>query len=325
MSRIPQLAAILVWPLILAAGPLDGPRGWEVEGLRIAAPELVVRRESTTTPPQKPGAPTRADDVFKILTDLGPFEVKYSRHLNRPPTFTGRHPACPTGDWGLGISGLGSHWYRGNTVRVLIDGQDIVARHAADSIETRTGGGVARLRFLWKLPVAEVAICVAAVNRRSEGFVEIVIQPRRPLKSVGVALTCYPGGFGPYYGIPSRRVVRTEGGEVSAAAGQANRTLRVPAACSWVWYADHEDQDRGLCSHGSVALVRLPEERAEGEVRVSSYGVFTRLEYPGTQSRIRLALSAGDRPNPRAWEEFVRKRPGVVAILKTLDFWPAQE
>ena len=314
---IAALAAV-----VLSAAPVDAPTQWVVEGVHIAAPKLVVRRKTDTKPPKKPGQPTWASDQFQVMTDYGPFKLQYTRYLNRAPQFTGRHAACTNSDSGLGIEGLGSNWYRGNTIRVLLEGRDIVGAYAADAVDVREGFGVTRLRFAWKLPKADVAIHVAVVNRRAEAFVEVTVHPHATLKSVGVNLLCYPGGYGPAYGIPSRRVARTAQTQVSVATGQKSRTFTLGPGCPWVWYADHECQDRGLHSGGSVALVLLPKDRAAGEVHVSNYGVSTRLRYPGTQSRVRLGLTAYPGPNPRAWGEFVRHRPGVVHILQTLAFWP---
>jgi len=316
-----MIASVL--SLLLAAGPLDAPQDYVVEGLRVPLPKLRIERESKQTPPARPDQPVRAEDAFKVLTDWGPSTICYTRFLNRSRGGE-RHVACPTGDWGLGLPGMNSFWYRGNTLRVVLDGQDIVARYAADSVEVREDVAMARLRFGWKLPEADVAVSVAVVNRRTETLAEVTVAPHRPLKEVGLDLTCYPGGFAPYYGGPSRRVVRTEQSEVSVATGQASAKLPLPASCGWVWYADHDDEDQGRASTGSVALVLLPEEKAGGTVLVSSYGVGTGLRYAGTQSRIRLGLAAYAGPNPRAWRQFEQNRPDVVNLLKTVDFWPGR-
>ena len=308
--------------VVIAAAAADGPTEWVVEGVRIPRPKLVVQRETKKTPPEKPGKPAYASDLFKVMTDFGPFEILYSRYLNRPPEFTGRHPSCTVHDMGLGIPGFKTQWYRGNTVRVLIDGQDVVRSHAADAIEVREGIGVARLRFLWKLPKADVAVHVAVLNGRSEGLVEVAITPHGPIKSVGVNLLCYPGGFGPAYGIPSRRRVRTAVDDASVASGEESRKLALPPRCEWVWYCDREEEDRGLYNTNSVALVLLPEDKARGEITVSSYGVPTQLVYAGTQSRVRLGLAAYPGPNRRARQVFMAERHTVAQMLRTLDFWP---
>ena len=308
--------------LVLVAATLDGPSEWIVEGVRIPARKLTVQRESKTTEPEKEGARPRADDVFEIMTDFGPFKLKYSRYLNRDAQGRKPQPACPTTDWGLGVSGFGSQWYYNNTIRVLLDGDDIVRRYAADEIDVRESFGVARVRFHWRLEQAAVSVHLAVVNERSEGFFEVAVEPRRPLKTVGVVLTCYPGGFGPYYGQPSRRVVQTAEAEASVATGEQNQTLALSPKCNWIWYADREAEDRGLYSSGSVALVLLPEEQARGEVQVSNYGVRTKLRYPGSQTRIRLGLAAYPGPNARAWRAFAQERGNVAAILRELEFWP---
>ena len=307
--------------LLLAAGPLDVPPIRVIEGVRIDSLKLAVQRKTKNTPPKKPGLPSFSEDQFSVATDYGPFKLKYTRFLNRSADLN-RHPACITSDYGLGISGFGSNWYRSNTIRVLLDDEDIVARYAADSIDVNEGHDVTRIRFLWKLPKAELAIHVAVVNRRSEGFVQILVRPKTDLKSVGINLMCYPGGYGPAYGHLSRRVVRVGKESVSVATGQANRKLSLKPSLEWLWYADQERADRGHYSTGSVALVILPEDRAEGKVSVSSYDVTTALRYPGTQSRIRLALAAHLGPNQRARREFERSRQTATRILKTLTFWP---
>ena len=298
------------------------PAEWVVEGVCIARPKLTVQRETKTTPPKTKGQPARMDDKLDVMTDFGRFEIQYSRYLNRAPQFSGRHPASPTSDWGIGICGYGSQWYRGNTVRVLLDGQDIVHRYAADAIDVREGHGTARVRFRWKLPEADVAIHVAVLNGRSEGLVEVAVKAHRPLKSVGVNLLCYPGGFGPAYGFPSRRWVRMRGADVSVGTGEKSRTLDLAPTCEWVWYGDREGEDRGLYNTSSVGLVLLPDEKARGKVKVSSYGVGTELAYVGTQSRVRVGLCAYPGPNPRAWRVFHERRKDVAQLLRKIDFWP---
>jgi hypothetical protein len=288
---------------------------WEVQGVRIPRPRLTIERESKRKPPAKPNQPVHASDVFKVATDLGAFQVQYSRYLNAPP-------ACRTSDMGLGIPGLGRHWYRGNTIRVLLDDQDVVARVAADAVQTCEQVGRARFRFLWKLEQADVAIHVLVVNGRSEGFVEVAITPHRPLKRVGVNLLCYPGGYGPAYGHPSRRLARTPAAEIAVASGQKARVLGLPRACPWVWFADRDLQDHGLYNTGGVGLVLLPEDKAKGKVTVSSYGVYTRLTYPGSQTRVRLALVEYPGPNAAAFRELKYRYKAVARILRKLEFWP---
>ena len=317
----PAIGAVLL--IAMATYAPDAQPEWTVEGLHLANPKLTIEHETKDTPPEKPEQPTRRNDAWRVMTDLGPYEVLYSRYLNRPPAFQGNTPACPTSDWGLGIPGLNTQWYRGNTVRVLIDGQDIVQHFAADAMEVREDIGVARLRFLWRLEKADVAAHVVVLNGRSEGFVEVLVSPHRPLESVGVNLLCYPGGFGPAYGHLSKRVVRVPEAEAKVATGQPSETLTLPPECPWVWYGDCEQEDRGLYNTSSVALVLLPEDKAEGEVNVSSYGVSTQLKYPGTQSRVRLALTAYPGPNARAQSVFAEQRESVRQILRQLDFWPA--
>ena len=311
----------LAMSILLATATAEAS-GWTVEGVLIPARKLTVHRETKTVQPRTPGGSARVDDVFNILTDFGPFELKYARLLAEACR-EGEEPlACPTGELGLGIRGLGSNWYWNDTIRVSLDGEDVMRRYAAHAIDVREGVGVARVRFLWKFEQADVAVHVAIVDGRGEGFVGVTVAPHRRVTTVGVLLRCFPGGYGPSCGAPSRRVIQTSAGQVSVATGEPARKLAVTPGCEWIWYADREGEDRGLHSSGSVALVMLPEDGAWGEVMVTSYGVDTRLRYPGSQRRVRLALAAYPGPNPRAWRSLAEKRHEVALVLRTLDFWP---
>ena len=126
-----------------------------------------------------------------------------------------------------------------------------------------------------------------------------------PVTSFQVRLTCYPGGFGPAHGQPSHRWVLMAKGEAGVpkdfvqTADNPFPVLPLPADESWVFYTDK------LQSRGSLGLVLLPEERAAGEIRLSSYGVSTVLTCPPNARTVHLGFLAFDTANAAAQQAFV--------------------
>jgi hypothetical protein len=133
-----------------------------------------------------------------------------------------------------------------------------------------------------------------------------------------VRLTCYPGGFGPAHGQPSHRWVLTAKGEAAVpkefvqTAGNPFPVLPLPAGQGWAFYADK------LQSRGSLGLILLPEERAAGEVRLSSYGVSTVLNCPPNARTVHLGFLAFDTANAAAQQAFIASVAQEQRALRTV-------
>jgi len=138
-------------------------------------------------------------------------------------------------------------------------------------------------------------------------------------------LTCYPGGFGPAHGHPSHRWVLTAEGEAGVpkdfvqTADNPFPVLPLPAGQGWVFYADK------LQSRGSLGLILLPEERAAGEVRLSSYGVSTVLTCPPNARKLHLGFLAFDTANAAAQQAFVASVAREQRVLRTVMIDPPKE
>ena len=303
------------------AGDLDAVRALigEVK-VKIEHNEELTESEDGTKPPLKSEAWTfRTGGVSRT--------VRYSRYLNRPPDFTGAYPSLANHDMGVGLDGGPfGNWYRGNAIRVVLDGKDVLAQRPADRIEAQEGAN-GRLRFAWELENDRRLMLSFTVPKDGRAvFARVEIEPgSSPLKGVELRLTCYPGGFGPAYKQPSHRYVRT-----ARAFGDVPRDFErseenpfpvvpLPAGEEWVFYGDR------LRSKGSLALLVDRGEKRSGQVNLSSYGVSTSLVYPEDTRRMHLAFFAYSIENGPAEKAFLAGLARERAALTSIPFWTEGE
>jgi len=139
-----------------------------------------------------------------------------------------------------------------------------------------------------------------------------------------VALSCYPGGFGPYHGFPSHRWVVTSRDEAEVPKDfrptdeRPFPTLALAQGQAWVFYADK------LQHKGALGLLFVPQEKASGVVKVSGYGQRTLLDYPTNTRRIHLGFYVFDVENDAAKTLFVSSIPAELEKLRGIPFWPGQ-
>ena len=245
--------------------------------------------------------------------------VSYSRFLNQPPDFIGSYPSLANEDMGVGFDGGPFHyWYAGNAIRVVVNGEDIMRARPA-KLTKAAEGDPGRLRLVWDLAGGgELRLSFAVPDGAAGVYARIELAPdTAPVTSFQVRLTCYPGGFGPAHGQPSHRWVLMAKGEAGVpkdfvqTADNPFPVLPLPAGESWVFYTDK------LQSRGSLGLVLLPEERAAGEIRLSSYGVSTVLTCPPNARTVHLGFLAFDTANAAAQQAFVASVAQEQRVLRT--------
>ncbi|MBI3920796.1 MAG: hypothetical protein HY318_05200 [Armatimonadetes bacterium] len=247
--------------------------------------------------------------------------VRYGRYLNRPPDFTGSYPSLANSDMGIGFDGGAfGNWYRGNALRVFINDRDIFAGQPATKIEGREGEN-GRLGLVWELEERRsitLNIFVPEDGHAMYALLDLSL-PGLKVDSIKAWVNCYPGGYGPAYGLPSHRWVTTAGNQAEVPEDFAAKEFpKVPITedDAWIFYADT------LENSGSLGLVVLPEEKVSGEVSLSSYGVGTTLNYPPETRHIHLGFFAYSIVNEAARRSFVNgikeemDRLRSVAILQ---------
>jgi hypothetical protein len=282
---------------------------------------LAVRVTSKTTLTEaKDGAPPLRADQWDFASGAVTRTIRYGRYLNQPPEFSGTYPSLANEDMGVGFDG-GSfgNWYRGNAIRVLVNGEDMMQARPAKLIEA-VEGDPARLRLVWGLADGgELRLGFAVPDDGDGVYAQVELAPvTLAVSSFQVRLTCYPGGFGPAYGQPSHRWVATAKSEAEVArdfvrtADTAFPVLPLTAGEGWVFYADK------LQNVGSLGLVLLPEEQVVGEVRLSSYGVSTVLTCPAGGRRLHLGFLAFDGANAAARQAFLAAIAQEQQVLRTL-------
>jgi len=315
-TTIAVMASISITGLARAQAP-------DLEALRRARgdePDVRVEHEETTTLAAD-GKPPLKSEAWTFRTGLLSPMVRYSRYLNRPSDFAGSYPSLPNSDTGLGFDGYAwGNWYRGNAIRVLVNGRDVLAAQPATAVEWREGES-GFLRLVWEFGEGTSLSLSVLVRPDGDGiYLRAELSPPGvPVDALQVQLTGYPGGYGPAYGLPSHRFVVTaqqEGDVPADYTGKAFPKLPFTAGESWAYYADR------LADTGSLGLVVLPAEKPSGEVRLSSYGIQTVLCYPPGTRDVHLGLHAYTIVNSSARQLFSEAVPADLEALRTLSFWP---
>jgi hypothetical protein len=76
--------------------------------------------------------------------------------------------------------------------------------------------------------------------------------------------------------------------------------------------------------HAVGGLLTLSEDQATGEIRLSTYGVATILNYPAGARRIRLGFYAFEITNDAAQTAFRGALDSETHVLRSLPAWPPQ-
>lgn len=315
-----SMLSVLVGALVSAgahASDLDAVKALIGEiKVRIEHQEKLDRAADATKPPRK-------SESWRFKAGGIDPTVLYARYLNLPPDFTGTYPSLATHDMGIGLDGGAfGYWYRGNAIRMVLDGKDILAERPATRIETQESAN-GHIRLIWELERDRRVVLNFTVPKDGRAvFARVDIDPgTSPTKRIEVKLNCYPGGFGPAYGLPSHRCVKT-----AKAAGDVPKdfvrttekgfpVVPLPAGEEWVLYGDK------LTNSGSLGLLVNRDENLSGQVNLGSYCIVTSLVYPQDTRRIHLAFFAYSLENESAERAFLAKLDKERAALTTIPFW----
>ena len=294
------------------AAPTD-----DLDALKQLMGDFTVKIEHKTEMTEgKEKVPPRQNDRW-IFGGPNGIIIRYSRYLNQPPYFTGQHPSLANHDMGVGFdNGFFGNWYRGNAIRVLINGADIFAQKPAKQLEAKEGAN-GYLRMAWELDKGGELILNFTVPEDGHAiYARVDIVPGElSIKDIQVRLNCYPGGFGPAYKLPSHRRVVTANGEWEVPRDfKPGPEKPFPAAPfekgnEWIFYADK------LQSAGSLGLIIDKEECPSGRVRMSGYGQRTELNYPADTRQIHLAFYAFETENKTSREAFISSLDGERSVL----------
>ncbi len=272
--------------------------------------------QKTTSAEAKNNIPPMQTDVWDFKTGARTLTVGYSRFLNQPPHFTGNYPSLTTGDMGVGFDGGSFHyWYRGNVIRVRINGADIMAAKPAKIAEANEGKE-GRLRMIWEMEKnGELVLNFIIPESGQAIYSRIDIVPGNlSIKDIELRLTCYPGGFAPAHRLPSHRWIVTSDGEWDIPHGYTgtNPEVAIDKGIDWIFYADK------LQSKGSLGLLLNAEEGFRGRVRIGSYAQSTEITYPQETRHIRLAFFAFETENHVSMKAFKAAIESERKILKNI-------
>jgi len=296
----------------------------ELEELRKIMGDFKIKIEHKSEDKKETGKPPFRRQSWTFITGMLNPKVNYNRFLNQPPDFSGKHPSLTSGDMGIGFDGGAfGNWYRGNCIRIIINGNDIMAQKTADVAEYKEAEN-GYLRFIWKLQAGgTVTLNISVPGDGTAIYARVDLVPGGlKIDSFQMRLTCYPGGFAPAYGIPSHRWVMTAKYEedipkdFKKEEGKDFPRIPVTADDVWIFYADK------LQSSGSLGLVFLPEEKPSGQVKMSSYGQSTELDYPPDTRQIHLAFYAFGLENRAARKLLLDSLDEELEVLRSIPFWP---
>ena len=296
----------------------------ELEELKKIMGDFKIKIEHKSEDKKEADKPPFRRESWTFMTGVLNPKVNYNRFLNQPPDFSGKYPSLANSDTGIGFDGGAfGNWYRGNCVRIIINGRDIMAERTADVVEHKEGEN-GYLRFVWKLEAGgTVTLNITVPGDGTAIYARVDLAPGGlKIDSFQMRLTCYPGGFSPAYGIPSHRWVMTAKNEedipkdFKKEEGKDYPRIPVTADEVWIFYADK------LQSSGSLGLVFLPEEKPSGQVRMSSYGQSTELNYPPDTRQVHLAFYAFGIGNEAAKKLLVDSLAEELEILRSIPFCP---
>lgn len=210
------------------------------------------------------------------------------------------------------------NWYHSGFLFISVNGRDIGTTPLSSMIAAQRGDR-AILDMVWHGEAADVRARFLGLPNHDAVYCEIALEPRQPIKSVGLRLNCYPSCFTHARQRDGARRIRTP-----ATLVQQGQNVAVPADKNWwaFYYDEIFDVAKGE-GEGPCGLMLLPEEATEISFRPGSYGVGNEIKYPAATGRMRLAL--WDFKGKTNAESLARMRSGAQTArqeLASLDFTP---
>jgi prepilin-type N-terminal cleavage/methylation domain-containing protein/prepilin-type processing-associated H-X9-DG protein len=112
---------------------------------------------------------------------------------------------------------------------------------------------------------------------------------------VTVVFTAYPGGYAPYYSLPSQRWGRTASQSVLIPPGGSHQTLPITKQDHWLFLGDKDP-----IATGQIGFVFIPGEMESGSVSMGTYACPVTLTYRLSVRKIHLAVLVFDEAGPRS-------------------------
>ena len=211
------------------------------------------------------------------------------------------------------------NWYHSGFLFISINGRDIGTTPLSSMIAAQRGDR-AILDMVWHSDAADVRARFLGLPNHDALYCEIALEPRQPIKSVGLRLNCYPSYFTHARQRDGARRIRTP-----ATLVQQGQHVTLPAGKNWwaLYYDEIFDVAKGE-GEGPCALMLLPEGATEISLHPGSYGVGTEIKALAGTGRLRLAL--WDFKGKTNAESLARMQSGAETVrreLASLDFTPA--
>ncbi|MEW6358845.1 MAG: beta-galactosidase trimerization domain-containing protein [Planctomycetota bacterium] len=171
------------------------------------------------------------------------------------------------------------NWYAQGFFDVIIDGEGLHEYPATFDV-LRRGGPDTLLQATWDTPKGKVAVRFLLRDGDDKLLMQAALEPKTEPKSIQLRLLCYPNGF---YGDKDRWI-----STATRAVQHANQVQLDPAKEPWIVYYDKAltgDKTVGPCG-----LLYLPEEVGSASVNVTSYPIWTELNYPASTRKFHAAL-----------------------------------
>lgn len=245
--------------------------------------------------------PMKCRDTYVFKSTAGEQLIYYTRYLNQPPQFIGKHSSLGP-EMGIGFGGRSfSNWYGNDCIRVMVDGQDIMQKTPATVSHREDDAG--HLTMVWDMKNnRSLTLDFYVFPENDRIYVRGILKlPGVSVENVQVRLNGYPGGFGPAYNIPSERYFSADcnvSGKAFAKAEKKTFKTNLDPKGKWIFLADK------LQKKGSIALLFDPNEAGEFKLSHSYYGSTLTLNYPGDVRTFYLALYAYEIENDLAFANF---------------------
>jgi hypothetical protein len=210
------------------------------------------------------------------------------------------------------------NWYHSGFLWITVNGKDIGSTPLS-SMTAAERGPRGILDLVWHDEQATVRTRFLGLPQHDNLYLEVAIDPKQEIKSLGLRLTCYPSYFTHYNRREGARRIQTP--KTLVLQGQQ---LTLPARDNW-WglYCDEIFDVANGEGEGPCGLLLMPEEAGEITLQPAGYAVGTQITYPPQTRRIHLALwDFKGQTNAQALARLRQGAEEVRSELAALDFTP---
>lgn len=179
-------------------------------------------------------------------------------------------------------------WYGWGFINLFLNGNSIYD-FPAKVITAESGPEKGVVAIQWDTAEALVTMEFSCVENGDNIFLEIKLEPKKPLTSIKSNLLCYPGDYESANPQNRERWIATAKRELRY---RAEKVALSPEEEPWVFYYDKkiDPGTTGKKHHASCALLYAPKEPQSATVIVSAYSVETIFNYPSQTTAIHYVL-----------------------------------